>query len=62
MKQSRETEIAHVERLRRKQDQLEMLSALIFSWEKRDDKDPRYLKKLYRKRERIQNQINVMAL
>lgn len=59
---SREMEAAHAERLRRKQERLEMLKTLLAVWENRPDKDPEYMKELNYKRARLESQINVMAI
>lgn len=61
-KVSRNKELAHIERLQRKRERLQMLRAFIIEWEDQEQKDPEYLKELYRKTDRLQNQISVMAL
>lgn len=59
---SRATEMIHAERLRRKQERLEMLKTLLAVWENRPDKDPEYIKELNYKKARLESQINVMAI
>lgn len=59
---SRETEAAHAERLRRKKEKLDMLRTLLSVWENEPKKDPEYLKKLHYKTERLQSQLDVMAI
>lgn len=59
---SRNTELARIERLQRKRERLDMLRALIYMWEKQPDKDVEYIRELYKKTDRLQNQISVMSL
>jgi hypothetical protein len=59
---SRKTERAHIERLARKQERLQMLRAFIQEWEEHPTLDKEYLGELYRKAETLQNQISVMAI
>lgn len=53
-------DFGHVERVKKKHDKLEMLSALIQAQESLSDPDINYIKDLKRRQRTLQNQLTVM--
>jgi len=61
VKNSIKNQRLHAERVARKYERLQMMRALIATWEKDPNFDPEYIKELYRKVDNLQTQLSVMT-